>query len=328
MSGRRGFILRAAGLAAALLAAGLGQAGTRRRVGFLSPLFSRDADPVFGPFLQALRALGYRENDNLELEYRSANGQMARLDALAAELVARNVELIVAVAPPAIHAARRATASLPIVMAFSGDDPVRSGFVVSLARPGGNITGLTILAPDLSVKRLELMREIAPSLERVAVLANPATQTSREQLDNVRAAGRALGVSIHAAEASTPGALQAAFATLAGARPQMLLVLSDPLFFAERQRLAELAFAHRLPMMADWKETAQAGALIAYGPNLAALAARAAVFVDRILRGERPADLPVEQPSQFDLIVNLRTARRLGITLPGSVLLRADATIE
>jgi putative ABC transport system substrate-binding protein len=311
MSGRRGFILRAAGLAAALLAAGLGQAGTRRRVGFLSPLFSRDADPVFGPFLQALRALGYRENDNLELEYRSANGQMARLDALAAELVARNVELIVAVAPPAIHAARRATASLPIVMAFSGD-----------------ITGLTILAPDLSVKRLELMREIAPSLERVAVLANPATQTSREQLDNVRAAGRALGVSIHAAEASTPGALQAAFATLAGARPQMLLVLSDPLFFAERQRLAELAFAHRLPMMADWKETAKAGALIAYGPNLAALAARAAVFVDRILRGERPADLPVEQPSQFDLIVNLRTAQRLGITLPGSVLLRADATIE
>jgi len=328
MSRRRAFILRAAGLAAALLAAGAGRAGARRRVGFLSPLFSRDADPVFGPFLQALRVRGYRENDNLEIEYRSANGQMARLDALAAELVAREVALIVAVAPPAIHAARRATASLPIVMAFSGDDPVRSGFVASLARPGGNITGLTILAPDLSVKRLELMREIAPSLARVAVLANPATQTSREQLDNVRTAGRALGVSVHAAEASTPGALEAAFAILAGARPQMLLVLSDPLFFAERRRLAELAFAHRLPMMADWKETAEAGALIAYGPNLAALAARAAVFVDRILRGDRPADLPVEQPSQFDLIVNLRTAQRLGITLPASVLLRADATIE
>jgi putative ABC transport system substrate-binding protein len=328
MNARRQFVLRATALTAALLAARAGQAAARRRVGFLSPLFSRDADPVFGPFLLALRAQGYREDDNLELEYRSAGGQMARLDALAAELVARRVELIVAVAPPAIHAARRATASVPIVMAFSGDDPVRSGFVASLARPGGNVTGLTILAPDLSIKRLELMREITPSLARMAVLANPATQTSREQLDNLRTAGRALGVAIHAAQASTPGALEAAFAALAQARPQMLLVLSDPLFFAERLRLAELALAHRLPMMADWKETAQAGALIAYGPNLAALAGRAAAFVDRILRGARPADLPVEQPSKFDLIVNQRTARQLGITVPGSVLLRADQILE
>lgn len=271
---------------------------------------------------------GYREGENLRLHYRSSEGKAGRLDAFAEALVASKVEVIVAVAPPAIHAARKATSTIPIVMAFSGDDPVRSGFVRSLAKPGGNITGLTILAPDLSAKRLELIREIVPTISIVAVLANPATQTSLEQLDNVRTVARTLGVQIRAEQATTPGDLEAAVGRLAGERPQMLLVLSDPLFFAERRRLAELAFAHRLPMMADWKEAAQAGALVTYGPNIAALADRAAVFVDRILKGARPSELPVEQPDRFELVVNLRTAKLLNLTVPSSILLRADEIVE
>jgi len=328
MSGRRQFVASVAVLLGSVLAPDGVRAAATRRIGFLSPLFSRHEDPVFGPFLLALRALGYREGENLELHYRSAEGQMRRLDALAAELVALKVELIVAVAPPAIHAARKATTTIPIVMAFSGDDPVRSGFVTSLARPGGNITGLTILAPDLSAKRLELMREIAPTISRVGVLSNPGTQTSLEQLDNVQLAGQALGVQVHAAHARTPGELKAAFAALAKARPQMLLVLSDPMFFAARRQLAQLALAHRLAMMADWKEMVQAGALVAYGPNIVALSERAAAFVDRILMGARPAELPIEQPRKFDLVVNLKTARILGVVIPASVLLRADDVIE
>jgi len=318
-------------MAAALLGAALAgspRAAGQRQIGFLSPLSSRSEDPVFGPFVQALRLRGYREGENLVLHYRASAGNARRLNALAEALVALNVELIVAVAPPAIHAARKATATIPIVMAFSGDDPVRSGFVNSLAKPGGNITGLTILAPDLSAKRLELIREIAPTITQVAVLANPATQTSLEQLDNVRAVAQSLGVRIRAENATTPGELEAAFAALAGGHPQMLLVLSDPLFFAERRRLAELALARRLPMMADWKEAARAGALVTYGPNIAALADRAAEFVDRILKGARPSELPVEQPNRFELVVNLRTAKRLNVAIPSSILLRADEIIE
>jgi putative ABC transport system substrate-binding protein len=318
-------------MAAALLGAALAgspRAAGQRRIGFLSPLSSRTEDPVFGAFVQALRLRGYREDDNLRIHYRASAGNAKRLEIFAKELVALKVEAIVAVAPPAIHAARKATATIPIVMAFSGDDPVRSGFVTSLAKPGGNITGLTILAPDLSAKRLELIREIAPTITQVAVLANPATQTSLEQLDNVRAVAQTLGVRIRAANATTPGELEAAVAALSAAHPQMLLVLSDPLFFAERRRLAELALARRLPMMADWKEAARAGALVTYGPNIAALADRAAEFVDRILQGARPSELPVEQPDRFELVVNLRTAKRLNVAIPSSILLRADEIIE
>jgi len=325
---RRFLIASTAALIAATLAPAAAQTAKAHRIGFLSPLFSRNEDPVLGPFLQALRARGYREGENFALEYRSAEGQKQRLNAFAAELVALKVELIVAVAPPAIHAARNATASIPIVMAFSGDDPVRSGFVKSLAQPGGNVTGLTILAPDLSAKRLELMRDIAPSITRVGVLANPATQTSLEQLDTVRSSAQVLGIRIDAANARTPAELAAAFTALAKARPEMLLVLSDPMFFAARRQLAALALAHRMPMMADWRETVHAGALVAYGPNITALADRAAVFVDKILKGAKPADLPVEQPNKFDLVVNLKTAKVLGITIPPSVLLRADEVIE
>lgn len=328
MTHRRRFIVTAAALVGAALSEGPSRAAAERRIGFLSPLSSRRQDPVFGKFVQALRLRGYREDDNLRIDYRASAGNAKRLDLLAKELVALKVEVIVAVAPPAIHAAQEATATIPIVMAFSGDDPVRSGFVTSLARPGGNITGLTILAPDLSAKRLELTMEIAPTIKTLAVLANPATQTSLEQLENLRSAAKALAVRIRAEHATTAGELEAAIAMLASERPQMLLVLSDPLFFAERRRLAALALVHRLPMMADWKEAAQAGALVTYGPNIAALADRAAVFVDRILKGARPSALPVEQPSRFELVVNLGTAKILGVTIPSSVLLRADQTIE
>jgi putative ABC transport system substrate-binding protein len=328
VTNRRRFFATAAAWIGASLVAGSSRAATQHDIGFLSPLSSREEDPVLGPFVRALRVRGHREGENLRLHYRCSEGKAGRLDAFAEELVALKVELIVAVAPPAIHAARKATATIPIVMAFSGDDPVRSGFVASLAKPGGNITGLTILAPDLSAKRLELIREIVPTIGKVAVLANPSTQTSLEQLENVRAVARTLGVQIRAEQATTPGELEAAFGALARERPQMLLVLSDPLFFAERRRLAALAFAHRLPMMADWKEAAQAGALVTYGPDIAALADRAAVFVDRILKGTKPSALPVEQPSRFELVVNLRTAKVLGVTIPSSVLLRADEIIE
>jgi putative ABC transport system substrate-binding protein len=325
---RRDLVILLGGAAVAWpLSARAQQAGKIPRIGILTPEFPRDIG-LFGSVLRGLRDRGYPEGQTIAIEYRFAEGQIQRLPNLAAELVRLKVEIIVAVAPPAIHAAAAATTTIPIVMAFSGGDPVRAGFVKNLARPGGNITGLTILAPDLGVKRLELIKAAFPEIARVAVLANPRTQTSAEQLEQLRPVAPSLGIRLTVAEAAEPAELEAAFSMLMKEDPQVLLVLSDPIFTAQQNHIAEIAGRNRLPLVSDWRETAEAGGLIAYGPKFSVLLDRAAYYVARILKGADPAELPVEQPTVFELVINLRTAKILGLTIPPTLLARADEVIE
>ena len=298
----------------------------RPRIGFLSPVWTRETNPILAGLLKGLRELGYVEGDTLAIEYRGAEGRAERLRELAAELVRLNVDVIVAVAAPAIQAAKEATPTIPIVMAFSSD-PVHSGFVTTLARPGGNVTGLTLLTPDLSAKRLELLKSAFPAMSLVAVLANPRNEASPQQLREIQAAAQALKLRVQILEAWEPRQLRGAFSALPRTRAG-LVVLSDPMLFAERRQIMELARKRRSPVVSDWREMAEAGGLIAYGPNLDHLAQRAATYVDKILKGSRPADLPVEQPTRFELVINVKTARALRLSIPQSLLLRADLIIE
>jgi putative ABC transport system substrate-binding protein len=327
---RRDVVILLGGAAVAWpLAARAQQADKVARIAILSPQpIPRDIDPLFGPFLRALRDRGYVEGQTIAIEYRFAEGQVQRLPDLAAELVKLKVEVIVAVAPAAIHAAAAATATTPIVMMFSGGDPVRAGFVKSLARPGGNITGVTLLAPDLSLKRLELIKAAFPGIARVGVLSNPQTQTSLEQLEQLRLVAPSMDISLTVAEARAPAELDTAFSTMMKHHPQVLLELSDPMLLAQQNQIADIAGRNRLPLISDWRETAAAGGLIAYGPKYGALQDRVAYFVVRILKGANPSELPVEQPTEFELVINLRTAKTLGLTLPATLLARADEVIE
>ena len=305
------------------------------RLGVLSPIFVRP--PTGGPdsrrdtflelTLQDLRDRGYIEPKSLMVEHRSAKGHVERLPELAAELVRLHVDVILAEAAPAIHAALTATTTIPIVM-ITGDDPVRSGFVASLGRPGGNITGVTIMARDLAVKRLEFLKMAVPGASRIAVLGNFASQTSAEQLGEVKTAAGSLRVQLLVVEARGASQLDGAFTAIAKERPEALLVFTDPVFYLYRQRIGDFARERHLPMISDWKETAEAGALIAYGPSFPSLAEQVATFIDRILKGTRPADLPVEQPTQFPLVVNMKVAKSLGLVIPPSLLTRADPVIE
>jgi putative ABC transport system substrate-binding protein len=326
---RRDLVILLGGAAVAWpLAARAQQAGKMARIGFLSPRpILRDVDLPTASFVAGLRDRGYNEGRTIAIEYRFAEGQFQRLPDLAAELVRLKVEVIIAVGAPAIHAAAAATTTIPIIMAFS-DDPVRAGFVKSLARPGGNITGLSILASDLSVKRLELIKAAFPEIARVAVLVNPRTQSSLEQLDQLRLVAPSLGISLTVVEAGEPAELDAAFSTMIKDDPQVLLQLSDPMLFAQQTHIADVAGRNRLPVISYWRETAEAGGLIAYGPKLNALMDRVAYYVARILKGASPAELPVEQPTEFELVINLRTAKILGLTLPSTLLARADLVIE
>jgi putative ABC transport system substrate-binding protein len=296
------------------------------RVGWIFPGPSTGSYDGMAAFRQGLKDRGYIEGQTIVFEDRYAEGQLQRLPDLAAELVRLKVDVIVAQGAPAIHAAAAATTTLPIVMAFSSGDPVRAGFAKSLARPGGNITGVTLLAPDLGVKRLELIRAAFPENARVAVLANP--QTSQEQLEQLRLAAPSLGIRLTVAEAQAPAELGAAFSTMMKDDPQVLLVLSDPMLNNQYVRIADISGGNRLPAVSDWRETAEVGGLIAYGPKLTALFDRVAYFVARILGGANPAELPVEQPTEFELVINLRTARSLGLTIPPTLLARADEVIE
>jgi putative ABC transport system substrate-binding protein len=325
---RRDLVILLGGAAVAWpLAARAQQAGKIARIGLLSPqAFPRDIDPIQASFVQGLRDRGYVEGQTIVIERRFAEGQVQRVPDFAAELVRLKVDVIVAQGAPAIRAAAAATTTIPIVMAFSNGDPVRAGFVKSLARAGGNITGLTILAPDLGVKRLELIKAAFPGISRVAVLANP--QTSQEQLEQLRLVAPSLRVRFILAEAQQPTELGAAFSTMMADDPQALLALSDPMFNTQRDRIADIAIRNRLPLVSDWRETAEAGGLIAYGPKITALYDRAAYYVARILKGADPAELPVEQPTIFELLINLRTARTLGLTIPATLLARADEVIE
>jgi putative tryptophan/tyrosine transport system substrate-binding protein len=321
---RRRFLLTSlAGALAAPLAAGA-QAGRVPRIGWLGTDPAAHRREVL---LQDLRDLGYVEGRNIEIEYRFAKGNMERLPAVAAELVARNVDVIVAVSQPAVQAAQQATRTIPIVM-FGVGDPVSTGLVANLARPGGNVTGLSQLSPELSTKRLALVREIIPEVSRVAVLSNPTNPSNPPQIRDIKAAAKALGVGLQVLEIRSSQDLDSAFLSAAQVRAGAFVTLDDLLIFNERMRIVALAAKSRLPGMYGWPDFPQAGGLISYGVDFRDMYRQAAIFVDKILKGAKPADLPVEQPTKFELVINLKTAKALGLTIPPSLLARADQVIE
>jgi ABC-type uncharacterized transport system substrate-binding protein len=273
---------------------------------------------------------GYVEGHNLVIEYRSAEGNPERLPALAAELVALKVDVIVSGTVVAVLPAKQATRTIPIVFTAVAD-PITSGLVTSLARPGGNVTGLSVLAPELIGKRLELLTQAVPAVSRVSVLWEPSglgERTDKDLLKRAEVAGQALGVRLQFVEARGPADFDRAFSDMTRARAGALTVLPSGMFFNERRRVVDLAAKKRLPAVYPWKEGADAGGLMAYGPSIADLYRRAATYVDKILKGAKPADLPIEQPTKFELVINLRTAKALGLQIPQSLLLRADQVLE
>jgi putative ABC transport system substrate-binding protein len=304
------------------------QAGSVHRIGILSPEATVEtAPPLLTGVRQGLRELGYVEGQNVALEIRSAGGKSERLPGLAAELVRLKVSVILAVSNPAIAAAQKATISIPIVMT-NASDPVALGFVASLARPGGNITGLTIQTPDVAGKALQLLKEAIPDLFRVAVLWDPGFVGGREYLSKVEAAARSLGLQLQLVEVRSPVDLDGAFAALTRDRARAAFIAGSPMQFVVRVRIAGLAIKRRLPTMCVLREYAEAGCLIAYGASLSDGYRRAAYFVDRILKGATPSDLPVEQPTKFYFVINVKTAKALGLTIPPSIMARADKVID
>jgi putative tryptophan/tyrosine transport system substrate-binding protein len=305
------------------------QQGKVWRVGFLSLQTRSDSliSQYNDAFLKGMRDLRYVEGKNLVVEWRFADGKPERLPGMAAELVQLKVDVIVAVASPAIGAAQKATTTIPIVMATTGD-PVGSGFVKSLARPGGNITGLSNMGGDIGPKLFDLLRAVVPKLSRVAVLVSPTSTTYRAIAESVQAAAQKTNVKTLVIEASTPQEIENAFSTMARDNADAVLVGAAPFFTIQRLQIAELALKYRLPSVFGNRAIVEAGGLMSYAQNFVENYLRSAVYVDKILKGAKPADLPVEQPTQFDLVVNLKTAKVLGIIIPQSILLRADAVIE
>ena len=299
------------------------------RIGYLST--GRGANPHLGEaFRQGLRDLGYVEDRNLVIEYRDAEGKLERFPALAAELVALKVDVIVAPTTPAALAAKQATRTIPIVF-FAAADPVTDGLVTGLARPGGNVTGLSTLAPDLVGKRLELLKQAVPGVSRVAVLWHPGAtgeRTEKDMLKEAEVAARALGVRLQFVEARGPADFDRASSEMTRARAGALTVLTSSMFLNERRRLVDLAAKTRLPAVYPLREFVDAGGLMAYGSDVADLFRRGTTYVDRILKGAKPGDLPVEQPTKFELVINLKTAKALGLTIPPSVLARANQVVE
>jgi putative ABC transport system substrate-binding protein len=331
-AGPLGLVFALALLAMSLPAAAQ-PAGRTARVGILAPtapvsMTHRSGSGITADLPRRLHELGWVKGQNLAIEFRAADGRPDRLPGLAADLVRAGVDVIVAVSPPAIRAARDATRVIPVVMAFSGIDPVRAGFVASLARPGGNVTGLAILATDVVVKRLQLLKEALPGARRITVLVNPRNPSTAEQLAALRAVAPALRVEVQPVEVERSGEYADAFAAIARTRADALIVPSDPEFFRDHRRLVDLAARRRTPASYEWREFVEMGGLMSYGASLDDLATRVARYVDRILRGAEPADLPVEQPTRFELAINLGTARALGLAIPPALLLRADRLID
>jgi len=297
------------------------------RLGVLSPTGRASNPRIWGAFERGLRDLGYVEGKNLIVHWRSADGHYERLPALAAELVNLKVDAIVASAPPAISAAKHATTKIPIVMGVTAD-PVAAGFVRTLARPGGNVTGSASPVAEYSPKHLELLRRVAPALSRVGVLLNPANPVHRIILQSLLPAAGKLGIAVFPAEAKTPSGIESAFEQYARQRAEALIVGPDTFFVQQRQLIADLASQRRLPAMYPLQEHVEAGGLMSYGHDVSHNFHLAAIYVDRIFRGANPIDLAVEQNSRFELVINARTARSLGISIPGDVLIQADRVIE
>jgi ABC-type uncharacterized transport system substrate-binding protein len=304
------------------------QAGKVYRVGYLSAGSHETQDPVVQALLRGLIGRGWIEGQNLMFERRWAEGRNERLPALAAELVQRNVNVIVAVADAAALAAKDTTKNVPVVMLLVGD-PVGSKLVASLARPGGNVTGMTF-TPTLELlgKRLAFLKEAVPHGSRVAILSNPANPSHVRELKEVQAAAGPLKLKVHRLEARSPDEFDHVFAAMRRERAEGLLILVDSMFTIHRTRLAELAATYHLPTLYGIREFVVAGGLMSYGVNIVDYVEGAASYVDRILKGARASDLPVEQPTKFELVINLKTARRLGLTIPPTLLQRADQVIE
>jgi putative ABC transport system substrate-binding protein len=295
------------------------------RVGYLSLVSAGTPSHVI--FRRSLRELGYVDGQNIVLQDRFADGDSGRLPALAAELVRENVDVIVGASPPAVRAAKDATRTIPIVF-ITGDDPVRSGYVASLARPGGNITGVTILVVGLFEKQMDLLKQLAPDLKRVALLWNPDMPSTAQDLTDVHTTAAVLGLQLQVVEARGVGDYESAFAAMTKERAEALVILSDPTSIQGRMRIVSLAANYRLPAIYGSTEDAKAGGLIAYGAGQAETIRLAASYVDRILKGAKPVDLPVEQPTKLELAINLKTAKTLGLTIPPALLARADEVIE
>ncbi len=314
----------ALGLLAAPAATDAEQPTKIHRIGNLTPGPVSVRLHLYEAFRKGMHELGYMEGQHYVIELRSAEGQVERLPGLAAELVRLNTDVIIAATTPAIRAAKQATSRIPIVM-ISAEDPIEDGFVASLARPGGNITGLTKISSDLAAKRLDLLREIVPGVSRVAVLeAIPAEPHNVLIFRAMQVAARVLGIQLLRLEVRGPNDFESAFRAATTGRAGALVVLDDQLTYSHPARLVELAAQYRLPALYGWREFAAAGGLLVCGANLAHQWRHAATYVDKILKGAKPADLPVQQPTQFDLIVNLETAKALGLTIPPSVLIRVE----
>jgi putative ABC transport system substrate-binding protein len=320
---RRQFLLTAGAVLAAPFAAIAQQLARLPRIGILT----------FGPssqldgFYRGLNELGYIEGKNILIERRFTGNNVGNARVFAQELVALKVDVIFALASTYVEAARQVTADIPIVFAVH-NDPVGTGHVASLAHPGGNITGVSQVATDLNAKQLQLLKELVPHATRVAVLSNPTTPSHVPALREVKEASSKLGLQLHLLEASSLEQIELAFAAAAEARDDVLLLLSSPLSVFEYNKIAPLCLKYRVPTLFGHRESVEAGGLISYGPDLIELNRHAAVYVDKILRGARPADLPVEQPTKFELVINLKTAQALGITIPQTLLLRADEVIR
>ncbi|MGH7827479.1 MAG: ABC transporter substrate-binding protein [Candidatus Binatia bacterium] len=296
------------------------------RIGYLAAGSAAVAPARIGAFRQGLRALGYIEGKDIIIEYRNAAGKLDQVPHNAAEVVRLKVDVIVTAGPTDTRAAKEATSTIPIVMAFDSD-PVGNGFVASLARPGGNITGLSILTPELSGKRLELLKEIIPRLSRVAVLGTANEPGNAQMLKETELAAGVLGVQLQYFEVRGPKDVETAFQAARKERAEGVLVLSSPVL-TQRKRIVDLAMKSRLPAIYDRREFVEVGGLMSYGVSLIDLDRRAAIYVDKILKGAKPADLPVEQPTRFELVINLKAAKQIGLTIPPNVLARADKVIK
>jgi putative ABC transport system substrate-binding protein len=297
------------------------------RIGAFIPASASETAHLIGAFREGLREHGYVGKQNLTIEVRYAEGKVERLAGVAAELVRFKVDVIVVGSTPAVMATKKATDAIPIVMVTTGD-PVASGLVVSLARPGGNITGLTALGQELGGKRLEVLKEAIPKVSRVAILSNPVNPDTRLSLQGVEIAARALGVQLRVQEVRDPTEFEKALEAITRGGAEALMVLADPMFISQRGRIVALSAKSRLPAMYAHTEYMDAGGLMFYGASLADMWRRAATYVDKILKGAKPSDLPVEQPTKFELIINLKAAKQIGLTIPPNVLARADRIIK
>jgi putative ABC transport system substrate-binding protein len=309
------------GLLAAPFAVEAQQVGKVYRIGFIS---SSGANPIWEAFVEKLRELGYVPGQNVVIERRVGEGRIETSYAAATELLLRKIDVIWVGGTPGAQAVKRATSTVPVVF-VAVSDPVGSGLVTSLSRPGGNITGLTHISKEVHAKRVQLLKELVPRVSRIAVLAGPS---SRLTLTETQAAAQALGLQVDVVEAHGPDELEEAFSRAGRGGAQALVVLPDASFVAQGQRIAQLAATNRLPTVFETKSYVSDGGLMSYGADLIEQVRRSAIYVDRILKGVKPADLPVEQPTKFELVINLKTAKALGLTIPPSLLLRADQVLE